>query len=330
VSESTVGSGCLTYFENMRSIANRRLFLTWLFLSSCGARRVSQLDNSRSRELAQLTIGTLSYGMVTQTQANGDTNDRYDSIKKYLEEQLHSQVQIEPAFNENKALERIKAQAWSLVFAPPGLAAIAISQYQYTALLPLEGINNLRSILVVKKDSTFQDLRSLTGKKLAIGLPGSATGYYFPLYNLYGLTLGELIVSPTPKAILEAVAQGSADVGALSLEEFNTYKNEIKQAQFRILFVDPHKVPTGSILVSSTIEVKLQDSIRQMFKNAPSTIAQAAGFIPTGTVPDYQYTIAVIDRVRSIFPADQAKTAALLRQKPVRLFKDKTQTSPLF
>ena len=326
MSESTVTSGCQTYseLENMRSIANRRLFLTWLFLSSCGARRFSQLDNSQPSKLEQLTIGTLSYGVGTETIA------QYDSIKQYLAQKLQSLVQIEPAFNENKALERIKAQAWSLVFAPPGLAAIAISQYQYTALVPLEGINNLRSILVVKKDSTYQDLRSLAGKKLAIGLPGSATGYYFPLYNFYGLTLAELIVSPTPKAILEAVAQGSADVGALSLQEFNTYKSEIKQAPLRILFVDPHKVPTGAILVSSTVEVKLQESIRQVLKNAPSTIAQASGFIPNGTVPDYQYTISVIERVRSIFPGDQAKTAALLRQKPVRLFKDKAGNSALF
>ncbi|WP_310427892.1 PhnD/SsuA/transferrin family substrate-binding protein [Chamaesiphon sp. VAR_48_metabat_135_sub] len=307
----------------MRSIANRRLFLTWLFLSSCGARRGLSGDNSRTSERVQLTIGTLSYGMVAQTETNGDANNRYDSIKQYLEEQLQSQVQIEPAFNENKALERIAAQAWSLVFAPPGLAAIAISQYQYTALLPLEGINNIRSILVVKKDSTYQDLRSLTGKKLAIGLPGSATGYYFPLYNFYGLTLAELIVSSTPKAILEAVARGSADVGALSLQEFNTYKSEIKQAQLRILFADPHRVPPGAILVSPNIDLKMQESIHQLLKNAPSTIAQEAGFIPNGTVPDYQYTISVIDRVRSIFPADKAQTAALLRQKPVRLFKDK-------
>jgi phosphonate transport system substrate-binding protein len=307
----------------MRSIASRRLFLTWLFLSSCGARRFARGNNPQSIE-RELTIGTIGYGLGTQT------IEQYDSIKQYLESQLHALVQIEPAFNENKALERLEAQAWSLVFAPPGLAAIAISQYQYTALLPLEGINNLRSILVVKKDSKYQDLRSLVGKKLAIGLPGSATGYYFPLYNFYGLTLGELIVSSTPKAILEAVAQGRADVGALSLEEFNTYKNEIKHAPLRILFVDPHKVPTGAILVSPTVDVKLQKSILEILKNAPSTIAQESGFIPNGTIPDYHYTISVIDRVRSIFPADQAKTAALLRQKPVRLFKDKQGSSPLF
>ena len=265
----------------------------------------------------QLAIGTLSYG------AGKQPNTQYDGLKQYLEQQLQSLVQIEPTFSENKALERIKAQAWSLVFAPPGLAAIAISQYQYTALVPLEGINNLRSVLIVKKDAPYQDLRSLTGKKLAIGQPGSATGYYFPIYNFYGLTLAELIVAATPKEILAAVAQGTADVGALSLQEFNTYKSELPQTEFRILFTDPHKVPTGAILVSASVDLKLQESIRRVLKNSPSTISQEAGFIPSGTVADYKYMISVVDRVRSIFPADQAQTAALLTQKPVRLFKGK-------
>lgn len=306
----------------MRLTTSRRLFLTSLFLTGCGVSRFSSdsltsttVDEKSYAGREQLAIGTLSYGSGKQA------GTQYDGVKQYLEQKLQSLVQIEPTFNESKALERIRARAWSLVFAPPGLAAIAISQYQYTALLPLEGINNLRSILVVKKDSTYQDIRSLTGKKLAIGQPGSATGYYLPIYNLYGLTLAELIVSPTPQAILEAVAQGRADVGALSLQEFNTYKNEIPQAEFRIVFTDPHKVPTGAILASSAVEVQLQESIRRILKDSPSTISQEAGFIPSGEIPDYKYMISVVDRVRSIFPADQAQTAALLTQKPVRLFK---------
>ncbi len=292
----------------MRLTISRRLFLTGLFLSSCGGRR--------SIGPEQLAVGMLDYGSGKQPIA------QYDRFKQYLEEKLQSIIQIEPTFNESKALERIRAQAWSLVFAPPGLAAIAISQYQYSSLVPLEGIDNLRSILVVKKESTYQDLRSLAGKRLAIGQPGSATGYYLPIFNFYGLTLAELVVSSTPKAILEAVAQGTADVGALSLQEFNTYKTEVTQAEFRILFVDAHKVPTGAILISPNVELKRQESIRQIFKDAPSAIAREAGFVPGGTVPDYRYMISVVDRVRSIFPADQVQTAALLRQKPVRLFLD--------
>jgi phosphonate transport system substrate-binding protein len=291
----------------MQLKTSRRLFLTGLCLASCGVRRTIERE--------QLTIGVLNYGSAKQS------TDRYNLFKQYLEEKLQSSVQIEPTFNESKALERIRAQAWSLVLAPPGLAAIAMSQYQYSSLVPLEGIDNLRSVLVVKQDSPYQDLRSLAGKKLAIGQPGSATGYYLPLFNFYGLTLAELIVTSTPAEILTAVAQGRADVGALSLQEFNLLKTAVPETPLRILFTDPHRVPTGAILISSTVEAKRQESIRQAIKDTPSTIAREASFIPTGTVVDYKYMISVVDRVRSIFPADQAQTAALLSQKPVRLFK---------
>jgi phosphonate transport system substrate-binding protein len=291
----------------MQFKTSRRLFLTGLFLASCGVRR------SIDRE--QLTIGIVDYGLGKQS------SDRFDLFRQYLEEKLQSSVQIEPTFNEIKALERIRAQAWSLVVAPPGLAAIAMSQYQYSSLVPLEGIEDLRSVLVVRKDSPYQDLRSLAGKKLAIGQPGSATGYYLPLFNFYGLTLAELIVTSTPQATLTAVAQGTADVGALSLQEFNRRQPEVGLSELRILVTDPHRVPNGAILISSTVEAKRQDTIRQVIKDTPSTIAREASFIPTGTVPDYKYMISVVDRVRSIFPADQVQTAALLSQKPVRLFK---------
>jgi phosphonate transport system substrate-binding protein len=81
------------------SKTSRRLFLAGLFLSSCGVRK------SIGRE--QLTIGTLTY------EAGNQTTSQYDGLKRYLSEKLQSIVQIEPTFNENKALERIKARAWS-------------------------------------------------------------------------------------------------------------------------------------------------------------------------------------------------------------------------
>jgi phosphonate transport system substrate-binding protein len=296
-----------------RSTTTRRLFLIWLFLSSCGARRALQSE--------QLTIGTLN------DETGGQSLAKYDRFKQYLAEQLQSLVQIEPTYNESKALERLAAQAWSLVFAPPGLAAIAMSQYRYTPVLPIEGINNLRSIFVVKKDSPELDLKSLAGKKVALGQPGSATGYYYPIFNLYGTTLAEVIICANPKAILTAVADGTANAGALSIQEFNTYRTTIPQTEFRILFTDTHQVPMGILLVSPTVESKLQELLRQILKDTPSTIALEVGLIPNGSVPDYQYTIAAIERVRSIFGADRSPTAALLRQKPVQLFEHKGSTS---
>ncbi|MBW4422833.1 MAG: hypothetical protein KME13_27260 [Myxacorys californica WJT36-NPBG1] len=61
-------------------------------------------------------------------------------------------------------LKRIQNRAWALVFGPSGLAAIASSRYQYTPLFPLTGVQNLRSVFVVREDSLIQTVSAISGK----------------------------------------------------------------------------------------------------------------------------------------------------------------------
>ncbi|PSF37745.1 phosphonate ABC transporter substrate-binding protein [Aphanothece hegewaldii CCALA 016] len=279
---------------------SRRLFIVFLFFSACQA---SSLKGD------PLVIGSVSYGQGEQA------INQYEAFKQYLEQQTRSLIELEPAFNENKALERIRSQAWSLVFAPPGLAAIAMSQYQYKPLLPLDGISTLRSVIVVRQDSPFQDLKSLTGKAIALGQIGSATGYYFPIFNLYGLTIAELHFLPTPKSILEAVADGRVAAGSLSMEQFKTYKTQFKLNTFRILFTDSHSVPSGVVLIAPNLSPSRQEEIFKILNDTPSMIALEAGFVPNAPVPNYDYMISVVERVRGIFPE-----ANHLETQNVRLF----------
>ena len=266
---------------------SRRLFLIVLFFSAC---RDSSLKG------APIILGTVSYGEGTEV------INRYEGFKRYLEQQTRSIVELEPAFSENKALERIRSEAWSLVFAPPGLATIAMTEYQYIPLLPLDGISALRSVIVVRQDSPFQDLKSLAGQTIALGQIGSATGYYLPIFNLYGLYLDKILFLSTPRAILENVAQVKAAAGALSIKQFHTYQKYFKLGTFRILFTDDHKVPPGVVLIAPSISPNRREEIFQILNNTPSLLANEAGFVPNTPVPDYQYMISVVERVRSIFP----------------------------
>lgn len=278
---------------------SRRLFLVFLFLSACQA---SSLKGE------PLVLGTVSYGEGEQTLS------QYEAFKQYLEQQTRSLVELEPAFNENKALERIRSQAWSIIFAPPGLAAIAMSQYQYIPLLPLDGVSTLRSVIVVREDSPFQDIKSLSGQAIALGQIGSATGYYFPIFNLYGLTIAEFVFLPTPKAILEAISSGRVAAGSLSIEQFKAYKSQFIRTNFRILHTDSHSVPSGVVLISPNIANR-QAEILNILNDTPSIIANEAGFVPNAPVPDYGYMISVVERVRGIFPE-----TANLQAKNIRLF----------
>ncbi len=285
---------------------SRRWFLTLLLLSAC--------SSSISNPGTSLTIG------VVNDDQSAKSIERYERFKAYLKERTQSLVEIEPVLNEDRALERIQSGAWSLVFAPPGLAAIALSQYQYKPLLPLVGIQNLRSVLVVREDSPIKNLQSLAGKVLALGQPGSATGYYLPIFNLYGLTLAEILFTATPGDILELVAEGKAAAGALSVAEFDNAHTQINSANFRILFADPHPIPPGVLL--SNPDLNQTETLSKILREVDSVMAEEVGFVTNAPVPDYKYLISVVERVRLIFPGDAKANAALLQKKPARLFKD--------
>lgn len=280
---------------------SRRLVLGHLLLLMMGC--AAEKPTLRGK----LIIGVVSYGEWISS------IDQFSTLIKYLAAQTKTVIELEPTYNEIKALEQVKRKNWSLVFAPPGLAAIAISQAQYLPLFPLEGITNLRSVIVVLKDSPFQKLTDLAGQAIALGEVGSATGYYLPLYNLYGLTLAEVRIAPIPKTVLEWIQNKEVSAGALSEAEFYRYRSEFSQAQFRILYTDPHNIPPGSVLVGPKVELNQQQEIRKAMQAAPPDIVAGAGYIPNGKVPDYEYLIKVVQRVGQI--------SERIKQKPAPLYK---------
>ena len=62
-----------------------------------------------------------------------------------------------------------------------------MAEANYLPILPLLGTPNQKSVLVVRHDSPVQVLGDLANQTIALGAAGSATGYYLPLYDLYGL-----------------------------------------------------------------------------------------------------------------------------------------------
>ncbi|MBA3924482.1 MAG: PhnD/SsuA/transferrin family substrate-binding protein [Nostocaceae cyanobacterium] len=288
-----------------------RLFSRRMFILQLLSLTMSGCQSSPKHE-GKLIVGVLNYG------GRGEIINQYAKFNRYLGEKTKSNIQLEPAFNENKAIERLSERAWSLVFAPPGLAAIAIADYQYTPLFPLPGTSNLRtarsaklSLLIVRQDNPIRNLKQLEGKTIALGEPGSATGYYLPLYNLYGLTLAAIEFAPTPSSVLELVAQGKVAAGAVSMAEFNLYSPR-SRARLRILHTDPHYVPPGLVLIGPDVERTRQEYIRKVMSEYPATASQEIGYVPNAQVPDYRYMMAVVERVKPL--------ASRLQSHPVRLF----------
>lgn len=254
----------------------------------------------------KLTIGVVSYERGT------GTVERYKPLQEYLAEQTNSVVELEPAYNELQALEQIQRNNWSIVFAPPGLAAIAIGQELYIPIFSRERISSLeRSVIVVPQASSAQNLVDLSNKIVALGNPGSAAGYYLPLYDLYGLTLAEVRFAPTPKTILEWLSQEQVDAGALSEGDFEQYSQEFQSTDFRILH-QSRWIPPGVVLLGPTLERNRQEHIIEVMKNAPSSLIGDAGYVPTTEVPDYEQFIELVEKVRPLETQVQETPAVLI------------------
>ena len=255
---------------------------------------VASCDRPQETEFRKLSIGVVSYG------DNDKSIRQYNEFKNYLGAQQNSLIELEPTYNEVRALNQIARNQWDLVFAPPGLAAIAISEHNYEPLVPLEGSDKTRSVIVVNQDSTAKNRRDLRGERIALGQKGSATGYYLPIFNLYGLNFKQVIYAPTPKDVLQLLAEDKVTVGALSLADYNILKRDYQPNQFKIVHLDQHKVPPGAILISDRIERNQQEQIKQALQNTPSFIAATAGYLPNEQLPDYAYLIKVIKRVQEV------------------------------
>lgn len=279
----------------------RRLLLSQslLFLGGCGF-----FQSNQPLTLSKLVVGIVSY-------EEGDRSiEKYRALINYLESETSSVIQLEPAFNEIKAIGEIQNTRWDLVFAPPGLAAIAINKFRYLPLFSLQGVNELQPILVVRKESKFNQIADLAGQKVALGQPGSATGYYVPLYDLYGLTLAEVILASTPQRILESIAKGDVAAGALSQAEFDRYRSQFKGTEFRIIH-RAGRVPAGAVAIGPNVELNQKELITKAMANVSPDLAQEAGYIPNAKTPNYTMLINMIERVKSI--------ETKIKEKPARL-----------
>lgn len=290
---------------------SRRFFLIFLLPALWLLIACNSTENST---LKKLVIGVVSYGEGARSL------EQYADLQDHLGAELKSLIQLKPALNEIQAIDQIESQKWDLVFAPPGLAAIAISQSQYVPLLPRTGGDRRRSVIIVREDNPAASIKDLANQTVALGQKGSATGYYFPVFNLYGLTLTDIKFGSTPKEILKWVNEGEVTAGALSLAEFEQYRSQFKDTQFRILHRDSHTVPPGAVLIGPKIDANLQSQLLDALESASPRTKRSVGYISNAQPPNYEYLIKVVKRVQPI--------AERIREKPAPLYEVTQPSTP--
>lgn len=261
------------------------LFLMMVSIVSCAAATPVSTD--------KLTIGVVSYGEADVSL------ERYQRFQDYLAEQTKIAFELEVAYNELQAVQQVESGNWSLIFSPPGLAVIA-GKRGFTQLFPLDDANKSEhSLIVVLEDSPVEILEDLANQTVAMGKPGSAAGYYLPLYDLYGLTLKEVKFAPTPEMLLEWVGDGTVVAGAISEKDFNEYKSKLSGTRFRTLYKSKRNIPAGVVLLGA-VERSQGEFIQKVMQAAPSDVTSDAQYLPAAPLPDYSDMVKVVERVRPL------------------------------
>ena len=293
----------------------RRRFITALFvlLGVLGALVYGCAPQAPIGPPSRLVVGLVSYDTGARSV------EKYERFRQYLAQKTQSVVELEPVFNELRAVEQIRRNIWSIVFAPSGLAAIAIDEAQYIPIFPLQGSNNLRSVTIVRDDSSFESLKDLSNQVIALGEPGSAVRYYLPLYDLYGLTLAEIRFAPTPKTVLEWLSEGQIAAGSLSEDDYQNFRNDFSPTKFRVLHRS-RVIPHGAVLLGPTVDRNQQQIIEMALKEASSDITADAGYIPNSPPPQFEQLIQLVGKVRPL--------QARVREKPAVLTWEKSDPAP--
>ncbi|MBL8385058.1 MAG: phosphate/phosphite/phosphonate ABC transporter substrate-binding protein [Burkholderiales bacterium] len=159
-------------------------------------------------------------------------------------------------------------------------------------------------IVVVKKDSPFQKLADLKGRKVAHTSPSSNSGHMAPiaLFPKEGLTPDKdykILFSGKHDQSILGVRSGDYDAAPVASDVFHRMatRGQIKEDDFRIIWRSP-KFPTSSFAYAHDLEPKFRDQMLKCFY-------------------DYRFTAEMqkaFDGADRFFPISYQKDWAVVRQ----------------
>lgn len=159
-------------------------------------------------------------------------------------------------------------------------------------------------IVIVRKDSPFQKLTDLKGKKLAHTSPSSNSGHMAPLalFPKEGLTPDKdykVVFSGKHDQSVMGVKSGDYDAAAVASDVFDrmVHRREINEADFRVLYRSA-LFPTSSFAYAHDLEPALRDRMLRCFYDYRFT-------------PEMQKAFDGADR---FYPISYQKDFAIVRQ----------------
>jgi len=228
----------------------------------------------------------ISLGVITE-ENQSDQLTRWKPVADYLEKALGIKVSVKPASDYAGVIEAMKAKKIELAWFGPASYAKAwiVTQGQVVPLVThtdAQGVVGYHSVLVVKKDSPYQTLEDLKGKKLALADPNSTSGHQAPRYflNEQGIDIDKYFASATFSGSHEnsliGLMNGTFDAAVTwwNSDEFSNIsrmasKGMIPQDSTRILWKSP-TLPNEPWTMPAWLPEQMRQDVKQALLDMPA------------------------------------------------------------
>ncbi|MEJ0011755.1 MAG: phosphonate ABC transporter substrate-binding protein [Bauldia sp.] len=234
----------------------------------------------------------LTFAVIPNENAS-TTLDRYTPLADYLGKELGVPVKVQVANDYAAVIEAQRAGNAQIAFYGPASYARAVITGVATEPVIVQrhetGLTGYYSVIYVAKDSPYQKIEDLKGKKLALVDPNSTSGNQAPRFFLHeaGVDVdtffGQTIFAGSHDNAALALAQGTVDAAANSWNS-DTDSNvtrmvtkhllkdasgkELTYQDFRIIFKSP-LLFEGPFAVLSSLPQDLKDAIKTAFLEMP-------------------------------------------------------------
>lgn len=229
--------------------------------------------------------GNLRVGVMDPAEGRGSASSaglspqESEALRDLLTNASGCEVELEPLASPERARTKLATRQWDAAFLPPGLTAYSLrAELGYIAIRSLGQRQISRSAILVLDGSRLHQLSDLNGARIGLLPRGSLGGFYIPLYNMHGLSLGRVSYALDYTSLLDMLQRGEVD--AIAWDEALPDPG----AKVRRLQVDGHAMPLGALVLSKELAsadylpfFKILDGAAAQM---PGSIGYAASILP--------------------------------------------------
>lgn len=247
---------------------------------------------------------TLTLGVIT-SENEADRIERYKPVRAYMEKELGVDIKWRSATDYAGVIEGLKAGKIDIARLGPASYAKAwiVMNGEVEPLvgeLDKNGDFGYFAVVIVKKDSPFQKMEDLKGKKFAFADPNSTSGHQAPRYFLSEAGVdadsffGETAFSGSHENSVMALMNGTFDAAATwyrTEDRSNMTRMEskgmIEPGQWRVIWKTP-RLPSSPWTMATSKPVEMRADIKAMLMNMKTKAPDAWAALTDGKASGYR------------------------------------------